>query len=33
MTDRRFLVWLFVAFASLYLLTSGGHFYSSDDVQ
>jgi hypothetical protein len=27
------LPWLFVAFTCLYLLTSGGHFYASDDVQ
>ncbi|MDB5096807.1 MAG: hypothetical protein JWM80_1228 [Cyanobacteria bacterium RYN_339] len=25
--------WLFTTFACLYLLTSGGHFYASDDVQ
>jgi hypothetical protein len=25
--------WLFLAFFALYVLTSGGHFYASDDVQ
>jgi hypothetical protein len=25
--------WLFLAFSCLYLLTNGGHFYASDDVQ
>jgi hypothetical protein len=25
--------WLFLAFTALYLLTNGGHFYASDDVQ
>lgn len=31
--DRRLVGWLFLTFACLYLLTSGGHFYASDDLQ
>lgn len=31
--DRRATAWLFAAFACLYLLTSGGHFYASDSWQ
>lgn len=33
MTDFRIARWLFASFAFLYMLTSGGHFYASDDVQ
>lgn len=31
--DRARALWLFLSFLFLYLLTSGGHFYASDDVQ
>ncbi|MNS18577.1 hypothetical protein D3C72_502720 [compost metagenome] len=31
--DLRTAGWLFLAFLCLYLLTSGGHFYASDDQQ
>jgi hypothetical protein len=31
--NHNWLLWLFIAFCCLYLLTSGGHFYASDDVQ
>ena len=31
--DRRSAAWLFAAFACLYLLSSGGHFYASDAWQ
>lgn len=32
-SDRRVGWWLFASFLALYLLTSGGHFYASDDLQ
>jgi hypothetical protein len=32
-SERRTMGWLFLAFVFLYLLTSGGHFYASDDQQ
>jgi hypothetical protein len=33
LVNGRWLGWLFAAFTCLYVLTSGGHFYASDDVQ
>ena len=33
LADRRVAAWLFVGFACLYLLSSGGHFYASDSWQ
>ena len=33
MKEHAWLGWLFAAFCCLYLLTSGGHFYLSDDLQ
>lgn len=32
-SDKKLAAWLFLTLLSLYLLTSGGHFYSSDDLQ
>jgi len=31
--DRRVTMWLFLATTLGYLLTAGGHFYASDDIQ